>query len=68
MNSVTGVQEVRKCQWFRHQDEQKEDHVQAYTVIAMLCKLETVKPHESTRHFSLPVKLLPVIINIQRLK
>lgn len=68
MTTVTGVQEVRKCQWFRQQDEQKEGHVQADTAIAMLCKLETVKPHESIRHFSLPVKLLPVIINIQRLK
>lgn len=68
MATVTGVQEVRKCQWFRHQDVQKEDHVQAHTAIAMLCKLETVKPHESIRHFSLPVILLPIIINIPRLK
>lgn len=26
MNTVTEIQEVRKCQWFRRQDEQKEDH------------------------------------------
>lgn len=26
VNTITKIQEVRKCQWFRHQDEQKENH------------------------------------------
>lgn len=26
MKTRTEIQEVRKCQWLRHQDEQKKDH------------------------------------------